>query len=43
MRYNFVRIDQTLKVTAAIAAGVAPELWEMPDMVRALGDWEKSE
>ena len=27
MHYNFVRIHQTLRVTPAMAAGVAPKLW----------------
>jgi hypothetical protein len=40
MHYNFVRIHQTLKVTPAMAAGVTPKLWEMPDMVKLLEDWE---
>jgi len=31
--YNFVRIDQTLETTPAMAAGVAKRLWEMKDMV----------
>jgi IS1 family transposase len=40
MHYNFVRIHQTLKVSPAMAAGVAPKLWEMSDMVKVLEDWE---
>jgi IS1 family transposase len=40
MHYNFVRIHQTLKVSPAMAAGVAPRLWEMSDMVKVLEDWE---
>jgi IS1 family transposase len=40
MHYNFVRIHQTLKVTPARAAGVTSKLWEMPDMVRILEEWE---
>ena len=40
MHYNFVRIHQTLRVTPAMAAGVAPKLWEMSDMVKVLEEWE---
>lgn len=43
MHYNFVRIHQTLKITPAMAAGVTPKLWEMPDMVKVLEDWESPE
>jgi IS1 family transposase len=38
--YNFVRIHQTLKVTPAMAAGVAKRLWEMSDVVDMLEAWE---
>jgi IS1 family transposase len=31
--YNFVRIHQTLRVTPAMAAGIADRLWEMADLV----------
>jgi IS1 family transposase len=41
MHYNFVRIDQTLKITPAMAAGVTPKLWEMADLVKVLVDWEE--
>ena len=40
MRYNFVRVHQTLKVTPAMAAGAADKLWEMSDIVKVLEDWE---
>ena len=41
MHYNFVRIHKTLKMMPAMAAaGVTSELWEMPDMVKVLEDWE---
>jgi hypothetical protein len=40
MHYNFVRIHQTLRVTPAMGAGVAPRLWELADMVRVLEEWE---
>ena len=42
MHYNFVRIHQTLRITPAMAAGVAPKLWEMSDLVKVLEDWEAS-
>jgi len=34
MFYNFVRIHQTLKVTAAMAACATDWLWEMTDLCR---------
>lgn len=40
MHYNFVRIHQTLRVTPAMAAGVTSTLWDLPDMVRVLEEWE---
>src|SRR5215211_1695968 len=40
MHYNFVRIHQTLRCTPAMAAGVTKTLWELPDMVRVLEEWE---
>jgi len=40
MRYNFVRIHQTLRCTPAMAAGVTTKLWELADMVKVLEDWE---
>jgi hypothetical protein len=43
MYYNFVRIHQTLKVTPAMAAGVADHLWEIGDIVSVIEAWEKSE
>jgi hypothetical protein len=36
MHYNFLRIHQTLKVTPAMAADVAPKLWEISDLVKVL-------
>lgn len=33
MYYNFVRIHKTLRVTPAMAAGVADKLWEIGDIV----------
>jgi IS1 family transposase len=41
LHYNFVRIHQTLRVTPAMAAGVADRLWEIRDIV-ALLDQENS-
>jgi len=40
MFYNFVRIHQTLKVTPAMAAGVALKLWEVADVVAVIEAWE---
>jgi IS1 family transposase len=37
MHYNFVRIHQTLRVTPAMAAGVADRLWGIEDVVSLLG------
>jgi IS1 family transposase len=34
--YNFVRIHKTLRVTPAMAAGVADRLWEIDDIVKLL-------
>ena len=31
--YNFVRIHKTLRVTPAMAAGIADRLWSMEDVV----------
>jgi hypothetical protein len=36
MYYNFVRIHQTLRVTPAMAAGIAERLWDVEDVVRLL-------
>lgn len=40
MYYNFVRIHKTLKITPAMAAGVANKLWEMNDIVKVIEEWE---
>jgi hypothetical protein len=37
MHYNFVRIHQTLRVTPAMAAGVATRLWSVQDLISLLG------
>ena len=34
MNYNFIRIHKSLKVTPAMAAGVADRLWEVEDIVK---------
>ena len=42
MHYGFVRNHETLKITPVMAAGVnTDKLWEMPDMVKVLDDWER--
>jgi IS1 family transposase len=38
MHYNFCRIHQTLRVTPAMAAGVAGRLWSLQDLVSLLGN-----
>jgi hypothetical protein len=38
MYYNFVRIHKTLRVTPAIAAGVADRLWEIADIAQLVED-----
>lgn len=40
MRYNFVRIHKTLRVTPAMAAGLTDNLWEISDVVAMLEKWE---
>ncbi len=40
MYYKFVRIRKTLRVTPAMAAGVADRLWEIGDIVRLVEDAE---
>ena len=37
MYYNFVRIHKTLRVTPAMAAGIADKLWSMEDVVALYG------
>jgi hypothetical protein len=43
MRYNFVQLHKTLRVTPAMAAGVTSKLREMSDMVKVLEGWEATE
>jgi len=33
MHYNFCRIHQTLRVTPAMAAGIAKHAWEIEELV----------
>jgi IS1 family transposase len=40
LHYNFVRIHQSLRVTPAMAAGIAKKLWSMDDMVGVIEEWE---
>ncbi len=40
MFYNFVRVHQALRVTPAMAAGIADRLWEVSDLVHLLEAWE---
>jgi IS1 family transposase len=40
MYYNFVRIHQSLRVSPAMAAGVANRLWEVQDIVKVLEAYE---
>lgn len=37
MHYNFVRIHQTLRVSPAMAAGIADRLWSLDDLVALVG------
>jgi hypothetical protein len=41
MFYNFVRIHQTLRITPAMAAGIAEGVWDISDIVGLLNEWEK--
>jgi hypothetical protein len=43
MYYHFVRIHQTLRVTPAMAAGVATSPWELTDIVKLLEDAERQQ
>ncbi len=36
MRYNYVRIHQTLRVTPAVAAGLTDRLWSIQDLIGLL-------
>ena len=37
MHYNFCRVHQTLRVTPAMAAGIANHVWELSELVALLG------
>jgi len=36
MYYNFCRIHKTLRVTPAMAAGIAKRLWSVEDLAKLL-------
>jgi hypothetical protein len=38
--YNFIKINRTLRMTPAMAAGVTARLWEVSDLVAL---WESRE
>ncbi len=40
MYYNFVRVHQTLKITPAMAAGVADHVWTIEEMVALLDTFQ---
>lgn len=40
--YNFVRINSSVKMSPAMAAGIESRLWEMDDMVRLVEAYENS-
>ena len=40
MFYNFVRINQAVKASPAMAAGVETRLWEMADIVRVIDEYQ---
>jgi hypothetical protein len=40
MYYNFVRIHQRLRITPAMAAGVADTLWDIGQIVRVIEAYE---
>lgn len=42
MHYNFCRIQKTLRVTPAMAAGVTDRLWSVADIVTVLEAWERA-
>ena len=41
MYYNFVRIHKTLRITPAMAAGVADRLWEIADIAKLVENAER--
>jgi hypothetical protein len=38
--YNFVKMHKTLKMTPALAAGVAESLWSMDDLVALVDEYD---
>jgi len=42
MHYNFCRIDKTLRVTPAMAAGVTGRFWDTDDLMQVLENWEST-
>ena len=41
MHYNFARIHQTLRITPAMAAGVASHMWSLEEIVGLLDAADK--
>ena len=41
--YNFIKINRTLRVTPAMAAGVTTRLWDVCDLVAAWGSFEREQ
>ena len=41
MHYNFARIHRTLRITPAMAAGVASHVWSLEEIVRLLDAADK--
>ena len=41
--YNFIKINRTLRVTPAMAAGVTTRLWDVCDLVAAWGAYEREQ
>ncbi len=41
MHYNFARIPQTLRITPAMAAGVADHVWSLEEIVGLLAVADK--
>jgi hypothetical protein len=37
MHYNFCRVHTTLRVTPAMQAGITDHIWEVEEMLRAIG------
>jgi hypothetical protein len=41
--YNYARINSTVKMAPAMAAGLSKTLWDMADMVRLVDEFETQE